>query len=143
LLLRAKYLFVTATLAMVTTHRERSYFGGHEERGVRATARHEHIQAVFPVCFERHLWFFIGLRHGRRVTAPDRLGVAWEAFVRLSAADRRAFLAMLREWHLARRIDVLAARGRTYAHRPPQSLAGISLGEMASAADDDLKNLTW
>jgi hypothetical protein len=77
---------------------------------------------------------------------PDRLGTAWEAFVRLSAADRRGFIALLREWHLARRIAAVEARGRSYVHRPPQSLAGISLGEMASAldraADDDLKNLT-
>jgi hypothetical protein len=51
---------------------------------------------------------------------------------------------MLREWHLARRIDALAARGRTYSH-PPQLLAGVSLGEMAFALDpgaDDLKNIS-
>jgi hypothetical protein len=60
---------------------------------------------------------------------PDRLGVAWEAFVRLSAADQREFIALLREWHLQRRIDALAARGSTYVHRPPQALAGLSLGD--------------
>jgi hypothetical protein len=60
---------------------------------------------------------------------PDRLGLAWDAFERLSRGEQREFLNLLREWHLARRIDVLAARGRTYAHRPPVSLEGVSVGD--------------
>jgi hypothetical protein len=49
---------------------------------------------------------------------------------------------MLREWHLARRIDALAARGRTYSHGPPQSLAGVSVGEALDRDADDLKKIS-
>jgi hypothetical protein len=84
-------------------------------------------------------------KHGRRVVVPDRLGVAWEAFRALSASERREFINLLRDWHLQRRIEAVAARGGSYGPRPPQSLlAGVSVGEMASAFDrdaDDLKNI--
>jgi hypothetical protein len=71
---------------------------------------------------------------------PDRLGEAWAAFQSLSARDRREFLAMLRQWHLAHRVDVLAARGLSY--RPAASLAGISVGDMPSAFDpNDLRSI--
>jgi hypothetical protein len=76
--------------------------------------------------------------------APDRLGLAWESFEALSAGEQRAFINLLKEWHLERRINVLAARGGNYGRRPPGSLAGLSLGDaLDRAADDDLKNIRW
>jgi hypothetical protein len=68
---------------------------------------------------------------------PDRLGLAWENFRTLPARDQRAFVEMLRQWHLARRIEAVAARGGNYGYRSP--LAGLSLGAALDA--DDLKNI--
>jgi hypothetical protein len=75
---------------------------------------------VFPLWFDDVTFGFQWVmlppakQNGRRVVVPDRLGVAWEAFRALSASERREFINMLREWHLARRIEAVAARGGNY-----------------------------
>jgi hypothetical protein len=66
--------------------------------------------------------------------------VAWEAFRALSAREQREFINLLREWHLERRIEAVAARGGSY-HRPPESLAGLSVGSAFDRDADDLKNI--
>jgi hypothetical protein len=57
----------------------------------------------------------------------DKLAATWDGFLRLSRGERREFLTMLRDWHLQRRIEAVAARGGNYPYRGPVSFADLTL----------------
>jgi hypothetical protein len=68
----------------------------------------------------------------------DKLAATWDGFLRLTPGERRVFLGMLRDWHLQRRIAVLAARGHHYPYHAKTfadlTLDGADLAPLARPA---------